>query len=45
MASGRWDLEQMIALEFALGDLETAVRTAGDVDHAGNVVIKMDPEA
>lgn len=42
MASGRWDLEHIITHEFALDDLEAAIRTAGDVDHAGNVVVRMD---
>ena len=41
MASGRWDLESIITHEFALDELEQAIRTAADVDHAGNVVIKM----
>ena len=41
MASGRWDLESIITHEFALNELEQAIRTATDVDHAGNVVIKM----
>jgi len=27
--------------EFSLDDLEKAIRTAADVEHAGNVVIKM----
>lgn len=42
MASGRWDLERIITHEFALDDLERAIRTAADVDHAGNVVIRME---
>ena len=41
MACGTWDLERIITHEFPLSDLELAIRTAGDVDHAGNVVIKM----
>ena len=41
MASGKWDLERIITHEFSLGELEQAIRMAGDVDHAGNVVIKM----
>lgn len=41
MASGRWDLERIITHEFSLSQLETAIRTAADVAHAGNVVIKM----
>lgn len=41
MRCGRWDLESIITHEFSLCDLEKAIRTAADVDHAGNVVIKM----
>lgn len=41
MASGMWDLEHIITHEFPLNELEQAIRTAGDVDHAGNVVVKM----
>lgn len=41
MASGKWDLEHIITHEFSLDELEQAIRTAGDVDHAGNVVVKM----
>lgn len=41
MACGRWDLESIITHEFSLDQLETAIRTAGDVEHSGNVVIKM----
>ena len=41
MASGKWDLERIITHEFPLNELEQAIRTAGDVDHAGNVVIIM----
>lgn len=41
MASGKWDLEHMITHEFLLDDLEQAIRTAGDVEHAGNVIVKM----
>ena len=39
MTCGRWDLESIITHEFPLDQLETAIRTAADVDHAGNVVI------
>lgn len=39
MTRGRWDLESIITHEFPLDQLETAIRTAADVDHAGNVVI------
>ena len=41
MSCGKWDLESIITHEFSLCDLEKAIRTAADVDHAGNVVIKM----
>lgn len=41
MSCGRWDLEKIITHEFPLSRLEQAIRTAGDVDHAGNVVIRM----
>lgn len=41
MAGGRWDLERIITHEFELEDLEQAIRTAADVDHAGNVVVRM----
>lgn len=41
MACGRWDLERIITHEFPLEQLETAIRTASDVNHSGNVVIKM----
>ena len=38
---GKWDLERIITHEFPLVELEQAIRTAGNVDHAGNVVVKM----
>lgn len=41
MASGKWNLESIITHEFSLDELEEAIKTAADVDHAGNVVIKM----
>lgn len=41
MACGEWDLESIITHEFPLDQLEMAIRTAGDVNHAGNVVIRM----
>ena len=41
MASGKWELESIITHEFPLDKLEQAIRTAGDVEHAGNVVVKM----
>lgn len=40
MTDERWDLESIITHEFPLTQLEKAIRTAGDVDHAGNVVIR-----
>lgn len=41
MADGRWDLEGIITHEFPLEQLEQAIRTAADVEHAGNVVLHM----
>ena len=41
MACGTWDLERIITHEFPLDELEQAIRTAADVNHAGNVVVKM----
>lgn len=41
MRCGKWNLESIITHEFSLFNLEKAIRTAADVDHAGNVVIKM----
>ena len=41
MTCGRWDLETIITHEFSLNELERAIRTASDVSHAGNVVIKV----
>ena len=40
-ASGKWELERIITHEFLLNELERAIRTAGDVDHAGNVVVNL----
>lgn len=34
MASGKWELERIITHEFPLNELEQAIRTASDVDHA-----------
>lgn len=42
LASGKWDLERIITHEFPLPELEQAIRTAGDAEHAGNVVVKME---
>lgn len=41
MASSKWNLESIVTHEFSLDALEQAIRTASDVNHAGNVVIKM----
>ncbi len=40
MKSGKWDLEKIITHEFALEEINQAVQTAGDANHAFNVVIK-----
>lgn len=39
MTCGKWDFEKMITHEFPIEQLETAIQTASDVDHAGNVII------
>lgn len=41
MSCGICDLEYIITHEFPLGQLETAIRTASDVNRSGNVVVKM----
>lgn len=41
MESGRWDLESMITHEFPLDQIETAIKTAADTEHALNVTIKL----
>ena len=41
MSCGKWNLESIITHEFPLVELEQAIRTAGDVDRAGNVVVRM----
>lgn len=41
MSCGKWDLEHIITHEFPLEQLETAIRTASDVNCSGNVVVKM----
>lgn len=41
MSCGKWDLEHIITHEFPLEQLETAIRTASDVNRSGNVVVKM----
>lgn len=38
--SGRWELEQLITHEFPLEDIDAALRTASDTDHALNVTIR-----
>lgn len=40
MSCGKWDLESIITHEFSLDELVQAIQTAGDVNHAGNVVIR-----
>lgn len=40
MTSGKWDFEKMITHEYKIEELEKAIQTAADVEHAGNVVIK-----
>lgn len=40
MESGRWDLESVITHEFSLEQIEKAIRTAADTDHALNVTIR-----
>ena len=42
MSCGKWNLESIITHEFTLDELDRAIRTAADVETAGNVVIKMD---
>ncbi len=41
MESGKWDIESIITHEFSLEELPQAIETAGDVEHALNVVIKL----
>lgn len=40
MTSGKWELEKLITHEFSIDELETAIRTAGDVNSALNVTIR-----
>lgn len=40
MKSGRWDLEHIITHEFSLDEIEKAIETAADSDHAFNVTIR-----
>ncbi|MGN1117155.1 MAG: zinc-binding dehydrogenase [Acutalibacteraceae bacterium] len=42
MKSGKWDLEKLITHEFKIDELETAIRTAGNVNSALNVTIRFD---
>lgn len=44
MSCGKWNLEQIITHEYSLDELEQAIRMAGDVNHAGNVVVKIKNE-
>ena len=39
MESGRWDIERLITHEYAWKELEAALRTACDAEHALNVLI------
>lgn len=39
MESGRWDLEKMITHEFPLDEINQAIQTASDTEHALNVII------
>ena len=41
MVDSRWNLESIITHEYALEDLEKAIRMASHADCAGNVVIRM----
>lgn len=41
MSCGKWSIEDIITHEFPLEQLETAIKTAGDVNNAGNVVVKI----
>lgn len=42
MTCDKWNLESIITHEFSLEKLEDAIRTAGNANAAGNVVIKME---
>ncbi|MGN0459684.1 MAG: zinc-binding dehydrogenase [Ruminococcus sp.] len=44
MKSGKWELEKLITHEFKIDELETAIRTASDVDTALNVTIRFDTD-
>lgn len=40
MRSGRWNLERIITHEFSIDEIDSAIRTAADSDHALNVTIR-----
>lgn len=42
MKSGKWALEKLITHEFSIDELETAIRTAGNVNSTLNVTIRFD---
>lgn len=42
MKSGRWEIEKCITHEFSSEEIEKAIQTAGDTDHALNVTIKFE---
>lgn len=39
MKSGKWDIASVITHEFPIGEIEQAIQTAENVDHALNVII------
>lgn len=41
MACKKWNLESIITHEFSLLELPKALQVASDVQHAGNVIIRM----
>ncbi len=41
MACKKWNLESIITHEFPLLELAEALQVASDVQHAGNVIIRM----
>lgn len=40
MRSGRWNLERIITHEFSIDDIDKAIQTAADSNHAFNVIIR-----
>ncbi|MGN1195479.1 MAG: zinc-binding dehydrogenase [Acutalibacteraceae bacterium] len=42
MKSGKWDIESIITHEFKLEEIETAIKSAADIESSLNVVIKFD---